>query len=111
MITDQEKAALAAKGDDSLEAAQLRFSAAIDAVGMSKVEFARQIDQKVAAITNSTKGPNYPSRKAMTYLYRFHLIGPAFIMFGDWSGIPAEMLDRLVSALGTLRMSADRPLE
>lgn len=86
-------------GDSSKEAVALRMRAAIRAAGTNPTDFARRSGQQPNAVFNTLGGRSFPSIPSLRALYRSHRIDPAFVLFGDYGHLPADVQDAVFSAL------------
>lgn len=98
MIDEKEK--IARKGDMGVEACAIRLIAARNATeAASQKAFATACGVSQTSYNNMEKGLQFPNRDVMRYLYRGHRIDFNFMMNGDFSQLPSDVLEKLFEQL------------
>lgn len=107
LIQDRDSAAM--RGDIGKKACAIRLLAARLAAGYDQQQkLARAIDIRPTAYNNMEKGLSFPTREVMRFFYRAHRIDFNFLMHGDWSQLPADVIDALFDALARAHSEWDR---
>ena len=103
---DQER--LAGRGDMGLEASARRLRAARYYAGLLQKDVADAAGVKQTTLNNMERASSYPSRAVLKYFFRAHRIDFNFMMHGDFSQLPADVLPGLFEALERVGSEADR---
>lgn len=95
-----EKEKLARTGDMGIEACAVRLLAARRAAGFSSQKaFADYCGIGNTSYNNMEKGMQFPNREVMKALYRGHRIDFNFMINGDFSQLPLDVLTRIFDEL------------
>lgn len=103
-----ESERLARTGDMSLESSALRLRAARHYTGLPQVELCARIGIKKSTYNNMEQALSFPSRQVMSWLFRTYRLDFNFFMNGDFAQLPADMHEKLFSALKAAENEWDR---
>lgn len=102
----EEKKRLSGVRDLSKEACCKRLLAARMTTGLSQTDFAGQVGYSPQSINNlESRSENYPNRKLIHALYELFRVDYNFIYAGEFAQLPADLQDKLFSALDILDKS------
>jgi DNA-binding XRE family transcriptional regulator len=108
MSIDQ-KEQLSRKGDMGVEACAIRLIAARHASGaVNQKAFAEACGVSYTSYNNMEKGRQFPNREVMRYLFRGHRIDFNFMMNGDFSQLPHDVLDLVFAQLPAASIAWDQ---
>lgn len=93
-----EKERIARYRDSSKVAIARRLKAARMMLNFNQKEFAKRLEVPYTTY-NSQETKGVPGMEVLDYLYKNHMIGANFILFGEVFNLPCDVQDRIIAVL------------